>query len=144
MKQKLSRLLNTEFSWIELQLGERKLQNDQVNDFLIYKNVDKNNKNSIKVLGKLGGEQDGSLEIHLSIVESPDELDALLKMPPFSEKEEDREKTKDNDSESFDAFLARQPHNPRPRLIYQPEKDLLEKDEREGTMGRFENMYLYL
>ena len=102
------------------------------------------NKNSIKVIGKLGGEQDGSLEIHLSIVESPEELDALLKMPPFSEKEEDREKTKDNDSESFDAFLARQPHNPRPRLIYQPEKDLLEKDEREGTMGRFENMYLYL
>ena len=60
-------------------------------------------------------------------------------MPAFSEKEEESEKKKDGDEkESFDAFLARQPHNPRPRLIYQPEKDLLEKDEREGTMGRFE------
>ena len=73
-------------------------------------------------------------------------MDVALKMPPFSEKgEEESQKKKDiDDKESFDAFLARQPHNPRPRLIYQPEKDLLEKDEREGTMGRFENMYLYL
>ena len=95
--------------------------------------------NFIQVLGKLGGEQDGSLDIQLSIVEPPEELEAALKMPPFTEKEEESKKKKDEDEkESFDAFLARQPHNPRPRLIYQPEKDLLEKDEREGTMGRFE------
>ena len=73
-------------------------------------------------------------------MEPPEELEAALKMPPFTEKEEESKKKKDEDDkeESFDAFLARQPHNPRPRLIYQPEKDLLEKDEREGTMGRFE------
>ena len=73
-------------------------------------------------------------------MEPPEELEAALKMPPFiTEKEEENKKKKDEDEkESFDAFLARQPHNPRPRLIYQPEKDLLEKDEREGTMGRFE------
>ena len=54
----------------------------------------------------------------------------------FSEKEEEKKESEEN--ESFDAFIARQPHNPRPRLIYQPDKDLLEKDEREGTMARFE------
>ena len=63
-------------------------------------------------------------------------MDESLKMPPtFGEKEE--EKNESEEKESFDAFLARQPHNPRPRLIYQPDKDLLEKDEREGTMARF-------
>ena len=53
MKQKLSRLLNTEFSWIELQLGDRKLQNDQVNDFLIYRNVDKKIKIPLRSLASL-------------------------------------------------------------------------------------------
>ena len=79
-------------------------------------------------------------------MEPPEELDAAFKMPPFSEKEEERKKKKDDDDkeESFDAFLARQPHNPRPRLIYQPEKDLLEKDEREGTMGRLELIFVFL
>ena len=71
-------------------------------------------------------------------MEPPEELDTTLKMPAFSEKEEESKKKENDENESFDAFLARQPHNPRPRLIYQPDKDLLEKDEREGTMGRLE------
>ena len=78
-------------------------------------------------------------------MEPPEEFDTTLKMPTFSEKEEESKKKKDGDEkESFDAFLARQPHNPRPRLIYQPEKDLLEKDEREGTMGRLELIFVFL
>ena len=137
-------MLNTEFTWIELRLGEQQLQNDQANQFFLLQ-FWAIQSNFIQVLGKLEGEQDGSLDIQLSIVEPPEELDVALKMPPFSEKgEEESQKKKDiDDKESFDAFLARQPHNPRPRLIYQVEKVLLEKDDREGTMGRFEFPFVF-
>ena len=91
---------------------------------------------TIQVLGKLGGEQKGKLDIHLSIMEPSEELESNLKLPKFSKEEGEEVKKGVEEDESFDAFLARQPQNPRPRLIYQPEKDLLEKDEREGTMGR--------
>ena len=91
---------------------------------------------TIQVLGKLGGEQKGKLDIHLSIMEPSEELESNLKLPTFSKEEGEEVKRGVEEDESFDAFLARQPQNPRPRLIYQPEKDLLEKDEREGTMGR--------
>ena len=93
---------------------------------------------TIQVLGKLGGEQKGKLDIHLSIMEPSEELESNLKLPKFSKEEGEEVKKGVEEEESFDAFLARQPQNPRPRLIYQPEKDLLEKDEREGTMGRFD------
>ena len=93
---------------------------------------------TIQVLGKLGGEQKGKLDIHLSIMEPSEELESNLKLPKFSKEEGEEVKKGVEEDESFDAFLARQPQNPRPRLIYQPEKDLLEKDEREGTMGRFD------
>ena len=91
---------------------------------------------TIQVLGKLGGEQKGKLDIHLSIMEPSEELESNLKLPKFSKEGGEEVKKEVEEEESFDAFLARQPQNPRPRLIYQPEKDLLEKDEREGTMGR--------
>ena len=91
---------------------------------------------TIQVLGKLGGEQKGKLDIHLSIIEPSEELESNLKLPKFSKEGGEEVKKEVEEEESFDAFLARQPQNPRPRLIYQPEKDLLEKDEREGTMGR--------
>ena len=93
---------------------------------------------TIQVLGKLGGEQKGKLDIHLSIMEPSEELESNLKLPKFSKEGGEEVKKEVEEEESFDAFLARQPQNPRPRLIYQPEKDLLEKDEREGTMGRFD------
>ena len=93
---------------------------------------------TIQVIGKLGGEQKGKLDIHLSIMEPSEELESNLKLPKFSKEGGEEVKKEVEEEESFDAFLARQPQNPRPRLIYQPEKDLLEKDEREGTMGRFD------
>ena len=137
MKQKLCRLLNTEFSLMELRLDDQRLENYQVGSerpqclhqctFV-----------TIQVLGKLGGEQKGKLDIHLSIMEPSEELESNLKLPTFSKEEGEEVKRGVEEDESFDAFLARQPQNPRPRLIYQPEKDLLEKDEREGTMGRFD------
>ena len=36
VKQKLCRLLNTEFSWIELRLGEQLLLNDQASQVFIF------------------------------------------------------------------------------------------------------------
>ena len=137
MKQKLCRLLNTEFSLMELRLDDQRLENDQVGSKRPQR-LPQCTFVTIQVLGKLGGEQKGKLDIHLSIMEPSEELESNLKLPTFSKEEGEEVKKGVEEDESFDAFLARQPQNPRPRLIYQPEKDLLEKDEREGTMGRFD------
>jgi hypothetical protein len=76
-----------------------------------------------QVLTDFGAEEGGGLEITLVILEPPPEEPVVAKAPA--------------QLESFDSFLAGQQANPRPRLIYKPDDDLLNKDERAGTMGRY-------
>ena len=105
VKQKLSRLLNTPESWLQLRWGSFPLADDQM-------------------LEELGAVAEGSLQVQLSILEPEEERVRVSGGPQEQE-------------ETFDTFLANQPRNPRPRLIYEPEDDLVDKDETVGTMGRY-------
>ena len=68
------------------------------------------------MLEELGAEEGGSLEIHLTLLQTREqEVKERPKEPARRlAKEKEQEQT-----ESFDSFLASQPLNPRPRLIYQ-------------------------
>lgn len=117
VKQNLSRLLNTPVSTLKLEMDDDELIDEDI-------------------LEQLGAVSDGTIEIKLTI------------LVPLAEKQRNtmvktvEKKTGDSD-EPFDVFLANQPLNRRPKLVYEPSVDLVEKDESKSSMTRYKKKNQY-
>ena len=123
VKQNLCRLLNTPVQAMRLEV-----EDDELID-----------EDTLEQLGAvLGGEMEMTMTILIPFLED----DAATGFLPedFSE---DKEKNKNEENESFDSFLSAQPLNRRPKLVYEPEPELVSKDEKKSAMTRYKKKNLY-
>ena len=124
IKQNLSRLLNTPVNSLKLEMEEDELINEDI-------------------LEQLGAVIDGTMEIKLTILLAAQERDKSTAAQTV-DTQKDKKKVVDTDGdEPFDVFLARQPLNRRPKLVYEPSLDLVEKDDSKSSMARYKKKNQY-
>ena len=131
VKQDLSRLLNTSVTAIKLEIDEDELVDED----------------TLTLVGCVEG---GNIEIKMSMfLDLGDsgrsaELDELRERKnEISKAAKKKPEQQDKEVESFDSFLASQPLNRRPKLVYEPESNLLTKDEKKSAMNRYKKKNQY-
>lgn len=120
IKQNLSRLLNTPVNSLKLEVDDDELIDE---DTLI----------------QLGAVDDGTMEIKLTILVPAAERNATEQL---THKDKHKKQSAEVE-EPFDIFLAKQPLNRRPKLVYEPSLDLLDKDESKSSMARYKKKNQY-
>ena len=124
IKQNLSRLLNTPVNSLKLEMDDDELINEDV-------------------LEQLGAVSDGTIEIKLTIL-IPLATQEKEKTTSAQTSEMNKEKKQIGEAdEPFDVFLARQPLNRRPKLVYEPSVDIMEKDDSKSSMARYKKKNQY-
>ena len=123
VKQSLSRLLDIPTNALRLEIdGDELIDEDS--------------------LDQVGCVEDGNMEIKMTILLPLVEQEKHEK-PKNDKKKENMETTTEKKEESFDDFLANQPFNRRPKLIYEPEPKLIEKDDKKSAMNRYKKKNQY-
>ena len=123
VKQNLCRLLNTPVPAMRLEVEEDELIDEDT-------------------LEQLGAVVGGEMEIKMTILIPFTEEETASEFLP-EDLSEEKEKTKMEENESFDSFLSNQPLNRRPKLVYEPEPELVSKDEKKSAMNRYKKKNLY-
>ena len=123
VKQNLCRLLNTPVQAMRLEV-----EDDELID-----------EDTLEQLGAMVG---GEMEIRMTILVPFTDDDAAT---GFSQEAtiEEQDKKRIEENESFDSFLSNQPLNRRPKLVYEPEPELVSKDEKKSAMNRYKKKNLY-
>ena len=132
VKQDLSRLLNTSVTALRLEIDEDELVDEDT-------------------LAQVGCVEDGDMEIKMTMfldLGDPAKSAEMDKMKERNNKNQPMGVKKkpeqcDKEVDSFDSFLASQPLNRRPKLVYEPEPNLLTKDEKKSAMNRYKNKNQY-
>ena len=125
VKLNLSRLLNTPVTAIRLELEDDELVDEDT-------------------LEEVGCLEDGNTEMKMTIFLPLGDTE----VKEFTErqglpKSDNKKGQAEAETESFDSFLQNQPLNRRPKLIYEPEPDLVEKDEKKSAMNRYKKKNQY-
>ena len=124
IKHNLSRLLNTPVHSLKLEMDDDELIDEDV-------------------LEQLGAVSDGTMEIKLTIlITATDSNAAAAAQAVESLKDKDKTVVSEAD-EPFDMFLAKQPMNRRPKLVYEPSLELVDKDEGKSSMSRYKKKNQY-
>ena len=132
VKQDLSRLLNTSVTALRLEIDEDELVDEDT-------------------LAQVGCVEDGDMEIKMTMfldLGDPAKSAEMDKMKERNNKNRPMGVKKkpeqcDKEVDSFDSFLASQPLNRRPKLVYEPEPNLLTKDEKKSAMNRYKKKNQY-
>ena len=135
VKQDLSRLLNTTVTALRLEIDEDEL-------------VDEDTLTQVGCVE--GGDIEIKMTMFLDLGDTATKSAELDKLKERNNKNSTRAmgvkkkpEQHDKEVETFDSFLASQPLNRRPKLIYEPEPKLLTKDEKKSAMNRYKKKNQY-
>ena len=126
VKQKLSRLFNTTGTNLRLDIEGDELIDEET-------------------LEQVGCLKDSNMEINMTLLLPLTSQDSIEKIGNDRKKPDKKKKIDENvpKPETFDSFLANQPLNRRPKLIYEPEPALVEKDDKASAMNRYKKKNQY-
>ena len=122
VKQNLSRLLDIPINALRLEIDGDELIDEDTLDLV-------------------GCVEDGNMEIKMTILLPLVEQEKHDK--PKNDKKKEKMENSEEQEESFYDFLANQPLNRRPKLIYEPEPKLIEKDDKKSAMNRYKKKNQY-